>query len=264
MMKIELLKKEEKNMKRSAKVMCIGAILSVLSANAAFAGVWVKGQEPNQDKWWYQNDDGTYAQNGWFWIDGNHDGIAEYYYFDSEGWALTNTVTPDGNQVNENGEWVLNGTVQTQQTDLAQTQDGQAALWMWTENADGKRVFNDAVMKADFDDYIRFLVKYGSNYETTVERIEGWARTSERGAAWKALFDRYAVPVTMDGEQLWAAKAATFTTAPGMSVDDQYAVTAAMQMILWIKTDGMSQAEFNTTISGDGAITVNATLQMFG
>ena len=68
----------------------------------------------------------------------------------------------------------------------------------------------------------------------------------------------------MDGTKLWADRAASFTTAPGLSVDDQYAVTAAMQMILWIKTDGMSQAEFNTTISGDGAITVNAVLQMFG
>ena len=125
--------------------MLTGAALSILSANAAFAGAWVKGQEPNQDKWWYQNDDGTYAQNGWFWIDGNHDGVAEYYYFDSEGWALTNTVTPDGNQVNENGEWVLNGVVQTQRAELPQAQDSQAALWMWTENADGKRVFNEAV-----------------------------------------------------------------------------------------------------------------------
>ncbi len=251
-------------MKKLVKVMLTGAALSILSANAAFAGAWVKGQEPNQDKWWYQNDDGTYAQNGWFWIDGNHDGVAEYYYFDSEGWALTNTVTPDGNQVNENGEWVLNGVVQTQRAELPQAQDSQAALWMWTENADGKRVFNEAVMDADFADYFSFLAENGGAYETTEQCVAAWAKASERGAAWKALFDRYGIPVNMDGAKLWADRAASFTTAPGLSVDDQYAVTAAMQMILWIKTDGMSQAEFNTTISGDGAITVNAVLQMFG
>lgn len=100
---------------RLTKAMLAGAILSALSAGTAFAGTWEKGQEPNQDKWWYSNGDGTYAQNGWQWIDGDNDGTAEYYYFDGAGWMLSDTVTPDGNQVNADGAWVINGVVQTQQ-----------------------------------------------------------------------------------------------------------------------------------------------------
>lgn len=50
----------------------------------------------------------------WKWIDQNGDGVAESYYFDDVGNILTNTTTPDGYQVNENGAWVENGVVQTQ------------------------------------------------------------------------------------------------------------------------------------------------------
>ena len=77
------------------KAMLAGAILSALSAGTAFAGTWEKGQAPNQDRWQYSNGDGTYARDGWQWIDGDNDGTAEYYYFD--------------------GAWVIDGAVQTQQ-----------------------------------------------------------------------------------------------------------------------------------------------------
>lgn len=88
--------------------------LSMLMATTAFGGSWKSGAEPNQTKWWYDNENGTYASNGWQWIDGDNDGVAESYYFDEEGWLLTNTTTPDGYQVNENGAWMENGIVQTQ------------------------------------------------------------------------------------------------------------------------------------------------------
>lgn len=97
------------------KAMLAGAILSALSAGTAFAGTWEKGQAPNQDRWQYSNGDGTYARDGWQWIDGDNDGTAEYYYFDSEGWMLSDTITPDGNRVNADGAWVIDGAVQTQQ-----------------------------------------------------------------------------------------------------------------------------------------------------
>ncbi len=50
----------------------------------------------NQNKWWYEMENGSYPTNGWQWIDGNGDGVAESYYFDNSGWLLTNTTTPDG------------------------------------------------------------------------------------------------------------------------------------------------------------------------
>ncbi|WP_270815394.1 hypothetical protein [Hungatella effluvii] len=87
--------------------------LSFLLTTTAFAGTWKVGTEPNQNKWWYDNDNGTYADNGWQWIDGNNDGVAECYYFDSEGWLLVNTSTPDGYFVNENGAWLSGDVVET-------------------------------------------------------------------------------------------------------------------------------------------------------
>ncbi len=71
---------------------------------------WVKDQRG----YWWRNGDGTYPVNTWMWLDGNKDGIYENYYFDSDGYCLLNTVTPDGYTVNENGAWVVDGVVQTQ------------------------------------------------------------------------------------------------------------------------------------------------------
>lgn len=79
----------------------------------AFAGVWKTGTEPNQNRWWYDNEDGTFASGGWQWIDGNQDGTEECYYFDGEGWMVSGGTTPDGYEVNEDGAWIQNSVVQT-------------------------------------------------------------------------------------------------------------------------------------------------------
>lgn len=65
-------------------------------------------------KWWYAtNKDATvWYSNGWQWVDGNHDGIAECYYFDKDGYILTNTTTPDGYTVNADGAWAMYDNVQ--------------------------------------------------------------------------------------------------------------------------------------------------------
>lgn len=78
--------------------------ISIFSCISSFAGQWqqdIKG-------WWYQNDDGTYPDAGWNWIDG------KCYYLSPEGYCLQNTQTPDGYMVDENGAWVIDGIVQTQ------------------------------------------------------------------------------------------------------------------------------------------------------
>ena len=74
----------------------------------------------------------------------------------------------------------------------------------------------------------------------------------------------YGIPYDLCGENPYQARGAAFTTAPGKSADEQYSVAGAVQMMIWILTDGMSQAEFNMSIAGDGAVTVTASLQMFG
>ena len=56
---------------------------------------------------------GTSLAGEWQWLDHNNDGIAECYYMEN-GAPLTNTITPDGYQVNEAGAWVVDDVVQTQ------------------------------------------------------------------------------------------------------------------------------------------------------
>ena len=86
--------------------------ISLFSCFTSFAGQW------QQDSYgcWYQTDDGTYLNNGWNWVDG------KCYYFSPDGYCLQNTQTPDGYMVDENGAWVIDGIVQTQnQTPISDT-----------------------------------------------------------------------------------------------------------------------------------------------
>ena len=96
--------------KNTIRIFSTAAVMAMLASSTAFAGQW---QSDNKG-WWYQNDDGSYPTNGWQWIDGNGDGVSESYYFDGNGYLLTNTTTPDGYTVNADGAWTQNGTVQTQ------------------------------------------------------------------------------------------------------------------------------------------------------
>ncbi len=80
-------------------------VLSMPEANNAgslktniFTGEWVKDSKG----WKYNNGDGTYPKSSWHWIDGNNDGIAECYYFDPEGYLVTN-LNINGHQVNSDG-----------------------------------------------------------------------------------------------------------------------------------------------------------------
>ncbi|RGY98366.1 hypothetical protein [Clostridium sp. AM58-1XD] len=73
----------------------------------AFAGQW----QQDGTGWWYQNDDGSYLNNGWNWVDG------KCYYFMPDGYCLKGTQTPDGYTVDESGAWVIDGVVQTQGTE---------------------------------------------------------------------------------------------------------------------------------------------------
>lgn len=77
---------------------------------------WVKGNSKNA--WWYDLGNGKYYLSSWQQIDGNHDGIAECYYFDENGWMFENTITPDRFTVNENGAWTVDNIVQTKSAHL--------------------------------------------------------------------------------------------------------------------------------------------------
>lgn len=70
----------------------------------SFAGQWIydenKAGEPGVSSCWYSEDEG-YPADEWRWIDGR------CYYFNQNGWMLSNTTTPDGYKVDSSGAWVL-------------------------------------------------------------------------------------------------------------------------------------------------------------
>lgn len=105
-------------------------IIAISASMTAYAGEWRTGDTPNEARWRYVNDDGTYAASGWFWLDGNRDGIAECYCFDADGWMLSNTVTPDGYTVNADGAWTENEIVRTQavQTAVGTQTEGEEGM----------------------------------------------------------------------------------------------------------------------------------------
>lgn len=101
-------------MKRVVKIAAATLTMTILSTGAVLASGWQKDSKG----WWYSTnaDNSAWHANGWQWVDGNGDGTAECYYFDSNGYCLMNTTTPDGYKVNENGAWLVNGAVQTKKT----------------------------------------------------------------------------------------------------------------------------------------------------
>lgn len=91
------------------KVLTATALLSMLASSTAFAGQW----KQEGSTWKYQNDDGSYITNNWQWIDGKS------YCFDSNGNMYANTTTPDGYTVNTDGQWTVDGVIQTQNANNA-------------------------------------------------------------------------------------------------------------------------------------------------
>lgn len=63
---------------------------------SSFAGEW----KLDEKGYWYQNDDGNYSVNSWQEINGKQ------YYFDANGYMLSNTITPDGYTVGADGAWI--------------------------------------------------------------------------------------------------------------------------------------------------------------
>ena len=95
-------------MKRMKKAITIVIATATMASQAmpAMAAEW----KQDNTGWWYQEDNGSYPTNSWKWINGR------CYYFDSNGYMLASTTTPDGYTVDATGAWTVNGVVQTQST----------------------------------------------------------------------------------------------------------------------------------------------------
>lgn len=100
-----------KKIVRKSVPFVVAAAFSLSLSVPALASGW----QHNTTGWWYGTNEAntTWHANGWQWIDGNNDGVAECYYFDQNGYMLSSTTTPDGFTVNADGAWTVNGVVQT-------------------------------------------------------------------------------------------------------------------------------------------------------
>lgn len=271
--------------KNTKKLLCAGlaVCLTMGTGLTAMAGTWRRGAAPNENRWWYDFDNGSYAM-GWQWIDGNQDGTAEAYYFDESGWLLTGAITPDGYTVDANGAWIVNGQVQTKAAEAQQAQDSQgqqssqnqavqgngqyvSGSWTdgtWTDISREQRY-------ADFwDNWVWALMAIPDSddvVERAAEAIEYWAVGSQRGAEWKAAFDRYGVRPDLYAETIHAGtqETVTLTTPAGIEAEAQYDVENAVKMMLRIRTDDMGDVtSCVSTVNGDGTITVTLSYRMGG
>lgn len=86
-------------MKKKLILLMTSIALSSMACMTSPAAEW----KLDDAGWWYQFDDGTYAQDEWCWIDGNGDGYAELYLFDENGYCPPDTLAADGYRTDENG-----------------------------------------------------------------------------------------------------------------------------------------------------------------
>ena len=140
-------------MKKSIYVGLAATLLTAALSLTSFAAGW---QQDAKGYWYGTNaDNTTWYTNGWQWIDGNGDGIAECYYFDGNGYMLTNTTTPDGYQVNAGGAWVQDGQAQTKNVEVAQniassdSSVANASIPDFTGKYSGETYFYDIKKQSD-------------------------------------------------------------------------------------------------------------------
>ncbi len=84
------------------------AVLAAAMACAMAGSAYAKGWVADNGGWRYMNDDSgtSWLSGGWYWLDGDNNGVSECYYFNTDGYMLANTVTPDNYRVNADGAWI--------------------------------------------------------------------------------------------------------------------------------------------------------------
>lgn len=69
---------------------------ALLFVGNVFAAGWVKDNKG----WWYKKDDGTYPKSEWF-----QDKDGKWYFFNSDGYMLADTLSDDGYWLGRSGAW---------------------------------------------------------------------------------------------------------------------------------------------------------------
>lgn len=242
-------------MKRLWKMVMAVFVLTVLTASTAFAAGWTTGQEENSSRWWYDLGNGQYYGSPgqtveWQWLDGNGDGTAECYAFDSEGWMYAGGQTPDGYSVNGDGAWTINEAVQTMA--VAAGYGGTRAGSQGTETNKDSRILIAYFSKTGSTEEaareiqtvaggdlfeITVADPYPSGYQDTVDRARRELDNNARPALLSAVENMSDYDVILLGYPIW------WHTAP-MAVDtflESYDLTG--KIILPFCTSGGSDIE---------------------
>ena len=156
-------------MKKKLTLLVLTAGLSVLSSIPAFASGWQK----DTVGWWYGTNENntTWYNSGWQWVDGNNDGIAESYYFNSNGYIAVNTIV-DGYTVNNDGAWTVNGVVQTKQVGLNDTSTNSSE-----EKTGGQKAIYDTIdeyTKKEAEEWMKDMPPYPDHRSTAAEHQIGF------------------------------------------------------------------------------------------
>lgn len=253
-------------------VTILTVFMTVGGVMTSYAGQWIF-DGPENWKWWYQEDNGTWSANswkqiegkwyhfegngyldlGWHWIDGNNDGIAECYFFDDSGSLLTNGTTPDGSAVDENGAWVQNGKVQTRATQQSASGDGQYLTGsyengVWIDKGDTDQWGNpSSYVQTSWQRYGTWASAKGAsmgwpeNFWESYATINNWAQedSTGEGTLWKAQIDKYQIPLTLFDDFKSHSNKITFRSQPGTEQAKED-VWNTLVFLMWSKTDGMT------------------------
>ena len=109
-------------MKKTARKLALYSLTTgmvIAGSITSLAGQW----KQNQDKWQWQEDDGSYSTNAWkqigeAWYYFGSDGYMAAdrwignYYVGADGAMLVNTTTPDGYRVGTDGAWIADVSAQ--------------------------------------------------------------------------------------------------------------------------------------------------------
>lgn len=127
--------------------------LLTLSSTTAFAGTW---KQDAQGFWW-QEENKSYPVSCWKWIDSDKDGLAECYYFNEDGYLLTETTAPDGSRVNKDGAWIDSGIIRQKAVTPSGAKQSQTEGLALYQEAKGK---NAALPEQDLQEVIEMGFSY--------------------------------------------------------------------------------------------------------
>ena len=167
---------------------------AVVLAGLAAQTVSALGWETDAGGRKYIQQDYTYVANGWKWID------ESCYYFDANGYVVTNGVTPDNYTVDQAGIWTVDGVRQKNKTVPVQLPRYQIAAkyfgfipplaWekrcSWNIENDGSINFLDNAGRLLFS--IRVVPVDGEDTLEGWENVKRIAKLKHNGASTHAIF----------------------------------------------------------------------------